>query len=253
MATIKAVLFDLGGTLLHYHDPAAGDPSRPFRRVTQAGIRAVCERLDGKGYLARRPGDPQEVMDRHIGPTYRALMQELKGGSVETPIRAALSELGADLDEVQWAALRPLFYHAVDDIVFVREGAQPTLAALQGAGYKLGLISNTFWAADLHDRHLAEHDLLDFFPVRVYSCDTPRVKPHPSVFTSTLARLGVEPDGAVYVGDRPDVDVTGAQGVGMRGVLIRSPYISGDFADIVPDAVIDELPDLIPVLERWRV
>jgi hypothetical protein len=35
----------------------------------------------------------------------------------------------------------------------------------------------------------------------------------------------------------------------MRGILIRSPYMAGDLKGTTPDAIIDELPDLIPALE----
>jgi putative hydrolase of the HAD superfamily len=145
--------------------------------------------------------------------------------------------------------LRPAFYAVIDGIVSPRAGVVGTLSTLQEAGYVLGLISNTYWAADLHDRHLAQHGLLDFFPVRVYSCEAPVVKPHPAIFLHALGAMGVRPEASAYVGDRPDVDVQGAQEAGMRGILIRSPYMAGDLKGITPDAIVDELPDLIPELE----
>jgi putative hydrolase of the HAD superfamily len=252
MTPIKAVLFDLGGTLLHYHDDRAEDSRRRFRRVTLAGVKAIYDHLVGEGYTLPTLEEAGAVVDNHIGAAYLASLKELHGGSVEAPLRAALAELGVALDDEGWAALRPLFYHEIDTIVFPREGLQSTIAALHEAGYKLGVISNTFWAADLHDSHLARYDLLDFFPVRVYSCDMPATKPHPSIFTAALERLGVSPAEAAYVGDLPDVDVAGAQKAGMYGVLIRSTYAPGDSEGVVPDATIDELPDLIPALEELQ-
>jgi HAD superfamily hydrolase (TIGR01509 family) len=180
-------------------------------------------------------------------------MTQMLGGSVEGPLREALADNGLMLDNEQWRSLRPAFYSAIDRIVTPRTGARETLSALKEAGYQLALISNTYWAADLHDRHLAEYGLIEFFDVRVYSADTTHVKPHPSIFTDTLTALGVEPHEAAYVGDRPDIDVKGAQQVGMRGILIRSPYDQTPLGEIVPDAIIDELPELIPALERLEL
>jgi phosphoglycolate phosphatase-like HAD superfamily hydrolase len=44
------------------------------------------------------------------------------------------------------------------------------------------------------------------------------------------------------------VDVAGAQRAGLRGILIRSPYEQTPLGETHPDAVIDELPDLLPAL-----
>lgn len=246
----KAVIFDLGGTLLHYHDGDSDDPKRPFRLVTLAGIRRIYDQLVKEGHPLLQPDRFTEVIDQHIRQSYRAAVQELRGGTIEIPIRAAFAEVGIKLTDKRWAELRQEFYRAIDDIVFPRSGVKETLSGLQERGYRLGLISNTFWAADLHDRHLAKHHILEHLPLRIYSCDVPRVKPHPSVFAAAIEQLNVAPVEAVYVGDRPDIDVQGAQKAGWRGILIRSPYLDQSLGDVVPDAIIDELDDLIPALEQ---
>lgn len=253
--TIRAVLFDLGGTLIHYHDAQHGDPERPFRRVTLLGARALITRaMDG----ANNPPDPDTIaatVDKHISQTFSALAETQGGGSVEAPIRAALAELGFPQDDAHWAALRPVYYGQIEPIVFPRAGVRETLDKLHAAGYKLGIVSNTWWAADFHDAHLARYNLLDLLPVRLYSCDLPHSKPHPDIFKDALARVGVEPAEAVFVGDRPDIDVRAAQAVGMRGVLIRSPYMPPyerpPQGEPAPDAIIDELADLPAAVEAF--
>jgi len=47
-------------------------------------------------------------------------------------------------------------------------------------------------------------------------------KPDPRPFRDALALLGVEPQDAVMIGDRPDKDVAGAAAVGMRAVRVRT-------------------------------
>jgi HAD superfamily hydrolase (TIGR01549 family) len=245
------VVFDLGGTLSHYHDPQ-NDPARPFYRVTMQGIGSMIAQLKKAGNHLPGLDELGPLFDRHIGESYGEAIRELRGGSIETPIRAALAEAGIKLTDAEWVALRPAYYRAIDAIAAPRAGLRDTIRTLHESGYALGIISNTFWAADLHDRHLAEQGVLDYFPVRTYSCDYGQMKPHPAIFTDTLAQVGAAPGGAVYVGDRGVIDVGAAQGVGMRGILIRSPYLPDEPGDVSPDAIVDELPDLLPALDALR-
>ncbi len=247
--SIKAVLFDLGDTLLYYHDSQEIDPRRPFRRVVMLGGKALSERLIADRFKLPAFEDFWSAVDRRIGRDYVSVRQDLRGWSIEKSVRAALAEIGLDIEEDYWNELRRLFYSPIDEIVFPRDGVRETLSALQADGYKLGLISNTYWAADLHDRHLIRHQLIDFLPIRIYSCDMPYAKPHPSIFRAALEALDVAPAEVTFVGDTPSVDVFGAQGAGLRGVLIHSPYREVENGDeVIPDAVIDELSDLISTL-----
>jgi putative hydrolase of the HAD superfamily len=66
--------------------------------------------------------------------------------------------------------------------------------------------------------------LEDAFDAIVYSDDLGRAfrKPHPAPFECILARLGVSPDAAVMIGDRPDKDVAGAAAAGLRAIRVRT-------------------------------
>jgi putative hydrolase of the HAD superfamily len=46
-------------------------------------------------------------------------------------------------------------------------------------------------------------------------------KPKPIIFETALRRLGVSAGEALFVGDRADIDVVGAQGVGMAAAWIN--------------------------------
>jgi putative hydrolase of the HAD superfamily len=248
---LEAILFDLGGTLLHYQE--GKEPT--FRAVTLRGLARVQATLVESGFSLPAPEAFGEIVDRHIGEAYLSSMADMRGGTIETPIQQALAEMDVALSAEGWAEVRASFYSAVDEVVKPRLGLRETLTALHESGFKLALISNTYWATDLHDRHLREHDILDLLPQRTYSCDTPRTKPHPSIFRDALTDLGIEAERTAYVGDRLDIDVGGAQAVGMRGVLILSPYMelsAEDKQNVLPDATVEELPDLLDKVARWR-
>lgn len=55
-------------------------------------------------------------------------------------------------------------------------------------------------------------------------------KPRPDIFQETLRRVGVAAEGTLFVGDRADIDVVGAQQVGMHAAWInpeREPLPDG--------------------------
>lgn len=132
--------------------------------------------------------------------------------------------------------------------------AAPVLAAVRERGMRTALLSNTHWPRAFHERFLARDGLVDLLDVRLYSSELPHLKPHPSVFLAALEAVGVdEPAAAVFVGDRPIDDVSGAKGVGMRAVRrwnARLPLAAQD-GPVAPDATIEALPELLDLLDRW--
>jgi putative hydrolase of the HAD superfamily len=130
--------------------------------------------------------------------------------------------------------------------------AKGTLFELNSAGYRLGLLSNMWWAADWCRADLCKRGMADFFDAAVYTSEMGYSKPHPSVFLEISSRLGMEPRRCVMVGDRMRDDVQGAQGVGMRAVWVRNDNPYPVPVGVTPDAIIDrlsELPDMLRTLQ----
>jgi putative hydrolase of the HAD superfamily len=172
--------------------------------------------------------------------------------TAENIIEEGLQAVGVRLSERAWKAGLAAYYSAVSAIVTPVEGdPQAVLARLTDQGRGLGLVSNTFWAPALHDADLARFGLLNYLPVRVYSSVFGMVKPHPTIYREALDRLDVAPAEAVFVGDKLTVDVAGPQKIGMRAILIASPFRVEDDPAIVPDARIQTIDDLAGVLEAW--
>jgi HAD superfamily hydrolase (TIGR01509 family) len=61
----------------------------------------------------------------------------------------------------------------------------------------------------------------DLFAAIVVSDEVGWRKPRPDIFHEALRRTGVEPHGTLFVGDRIDIDVAGAHGVGMDAAWIN--------------------------------
>lgn len=116
------------------------------------------------------------------------------------------------------------------------------LSAL-GAGHRIGLVSNFDYTPTAH-LILERAEVADLFDVVIVSADVGWRKPSPVIFEEALRGLGVGPDRALFVGDRAELDVVGARGVGMPVAWINrsgAPLPPGAAA---PDFEIRDLDDL---------
>ncbi len=246
MAAIEAITFDLGDTVT---DLGEGRPEYEARGLVRAGkvydVLAAAQVVLGEraAFCAR--------LAHFIEERYAAAVSRRQGLTLGEALAAFYAEEGlpvADglLEESAetWCAPGP-------HMAALRVGAVETLAALRDRGLRLGVISNTIQPGRYLDAGLARRGLLDLFAATVYSSDIGVAKPHPGIFRAALAALQVEPEHAVHVGDRLANDVAGAHAVGMRAVLVEVPQRVESDPEIVPDARIRELPELLAVVEGW--
>jgi putative hydrolase of the HAD superfamily len=59
------------------------------------------------------------------------------------------------------------------------------------------------------------------FSQLTWSCELGMVKPNPAIYTYTCEKLGVAPDEALFLDDKPE-NVRGAEEVGMQAILFTS-------------------------------
>jgi FMN phosphatase YigB (HAD superfamily) len=127
------------------------------------------------------------------------------------------------------------------------------MALIKQHGIKTAIVTNAAQAMALRDIEIEEDQLLQYFPdCRLSAADAGVLKPHPGIFQLALDRLGVAANEAVFVGDNPIADIAGAQSVGMHAVFrITSPLPPMLSGLIVPDAAINSLEELPPILDGW--
>jgi len=244
MTNLQAVFFDLGDTLVDL-----GEGRGDYEERLKARVGRVYDALAAAG---------AQLPDRTL------FCDALANGSEERYRRALAEQQGLDIyDVLRWfferMGIRPddglleiggdAYCRGVTAGLPLRTGALDLLRELRGRGLKLGVISNTLQPGRYLDDSLARKGLLEFFPARIYSSEVRVAKPHPAIFRAALAALDVPPERALHVGDRPEADVAGAHGVGMKAVLIGVPHRPSEESSAVPDARIAELPELLEVLD----
>jgi len=231
---IEAVVFDWGGTLSVYADVDIEDMWRlAARRLAPDQEDELCARL----VHVEAEAWARVAVDQHSYTLAQLLAEasEAVGLDIAAAVLAEASRCHLDA----WTP------HIVHD-----PEAAGVLGALGGRGLRIGLLSNTHWPRDFHEHFLARDGLDKLIDARLYTSELPKTKPHASAFGAALDALGVtDPARAVFVGDRPYDDVYGAKQAGLRGVLRRNPVMP-DF-DVEPDGIIDSLPQLLPLIDRW--
>lgn len=231
---LRAVIFDWGGTLTPYADVDMADMWRMAARCLAPGREAeVCARL-----VAVEEASWARIAVDQASTTLNELL-------VTASDELGLDVASAVLDEAAASHLDAWTPHMGHD-----PEAGATLAALRGSGLAVGLLSNTHWPRAFHEHFLERDGLAEFIDVRCYTSELERTKPHPDAFAAVLAALAVEAGEAVFVGDRPYDDIHGAASLGMRTVLRPNPAVPA--YQVVPDATIARLGELVDVVAGWR-
>lgn len=245
MGQIAAVLFDLGDTLVDLGEGRGDYEARLVGRSAQ-----VYDALAGLGAAVGQRQDFAQALAHESEALYQTAIAEQRGIDIYDVLRRFLPQMGVPAVEAWVQAAATAFYARSEGGTGLRVGARETLADLQARGYRLGVISNTLQPGPIMDRSLTGRGLLDFFGVRIYSSEVRVAKPHPAIFRAALSALGLPPAQVVYVGDRLRTDVAGAQGVGMKAILIEVAHRAESAPDIAPDARIRELPELPAALQH---
>lgn len=249
---IRAVLFDMGGTLEElYYDDA-------IRCGATHGLQERLTELD----LDPGLGLPQLQAAVLVGmKAYQAWREksevELPPGRVWTEY--VFPNFGLSRERLLAAAEElTIYYESRFQVRRLRPEAPAALNALQRQGLSLAIISNII-SRDLVPRNLEEYGIAHFFDPVVTSSVFGWRKPNTRIFAEAARLLQLPPAACAYVGDTVARDVVGARRSGYGQVVqIRSfitdqadgPAGSGDAPDqeLVPDAVIEDLRQVVDLV-----
>lgn len=203
---LEAVLFDWGDTLMDFQfDEELMD--RAFR----AGLAAL-----GRDDLA-----PADDIRHHFRERFEPLFW-IPGTleEIEYPgmIRDALAHFGIQLTDEELSRFLEAEHTAWQPARVLGSTTHALLDSLREDGLKLGLVSNAFDPGWLLRRDLEQMGIEQRIDVAVFSSEVGKRKPHPEIFHTALAALGVAPERTLFVGDRLYEDIRGAGELGMTTV-----------------------------------
>jgi putative hydrolase of the HAD superfamily len=117
-----------------------------------------------------------------------------------------------------------------------------TLDTLKQQGYKLGVVTNGL--GEFQARSIVGLQIQDYFDSILISEVEQIRKPQPEIFQRALERLGISAENSVFVGDHPNADISGAKSANMKAIWKRNS-IWPEATEA--DAAIDQLNE-IPLL-----
>jgi putative hydrolase of the HAD superfamily len=243
---IRAVVFDMGGTLLRF--ARTGDGT--WREWEERGLRSLYRYLVDQGH----PLEGYE--EAFVDALFHRLAEgwaQATGGQINMRavdwIAATAEQHQLTLNEQTLMEAVRHYARPLREGVSATAGARAALEMLRDGGKRSGLISNTIWPAELHIEDLDELGLLPFLEEMLFSGDFGIWKPRPEIFLHMLERLEVAPAEAVFVGDNPREDIAAAQAVGMRAVWVGSDEFP--LAGVQPDAIVRRLDELPAIVAQW--
>jgi HAD superfamily hydrolase (TIGR01509 family) len=108
----------------------------------------------------------------------------------------------------------------IDYQPLINPGARETLEALAGRNVRMAVASST--SHEGIRKELGPSDLLHYFEVIVSGEEFREGKPHPDIYLTTMARLGLRPHECIAVEDS-DRGIAAAVAAGLRVVVKREP------------------------------
>ncbi len=195
MHKYKTYIFDLDGTLLS----------------TLADLAA------STNYALRTHHMPERSLDevrRFVGNGVKKLME-----------RAIPDGLNNPLFEETFATFRQHYMQHNLDTTQPYPGIMQLLEQLKAEDKNIAVVSNKFYAAT---RELCRHFFGDLVPVAIGEREDIRKKPAPDTVIEALRELGVDKEGAVYIGDS-DVDIMTAKNSGMPCVSVLWGFRNKEF------------------------
>ncbi|HAN70546.1 MAG TPA: HAD family hydrolase [Actinobacteria bacterium] len=236
--SIRAVVFDWGGTLTPWHD---------IDLVSQWYAYAEIYDPEHASPLAHRLAEAEVhrwkvQQESHGAEPAGALDQLFLDEGIDITGARHLRALGSYLDF--WAP------HTAAD-----PQARPLMEDLRSRGYRIGVLSNTMWPSRHHREVFERDDLITLIDAAFYTSEMPVAKPHGEAFAAVLAALGVAASETVFVGDRIWDDIAGASRAGLRTIWIPHSTVPPEQvpdASATPDAVAHELRDVLGIVESWQ-
>lgn len=214
---VKAVLFDLDGTLV--------DTFEAFHIMVND--------------ILRRFNMPERSFSenaRLVGKTSRTIAETI----------ARETGLNMNLDEFSTMMVREWIYTYMPKYGRLYPDALETLRELKKRGCLLGVVSNT--SREELPNYLNSFKIRGFFNVAVSAGDAEKPKPAPEPVLKAVKMLNVKPEEAVMIGDRPE-DIESGRAAGTYTVaVLRSVRPKSELEAAKPDFIINELSEILSII-----
>jgi putative hydrolase of the HAD superfamily len=206
---MRAVLFDLGNTLVRYYS------RNEFPSILRECLRSAADAAQYK------EADFDSLFKKALELNYEA--DDFAVRLLEDRI-IRLFPTCRRADEIAMSRICRAFMGPIFSRARIEADAHKVIDELRSRGFYTAIVSNTPWgsSADLWLEELTRHALRERLDAVTFCVEVGWRKPHSAPFLHTLKKLAIQPSDAVFVGDDPRWDVEGALRAGIRPILIST-------------------------------
>lgn len=197
---LKAVIFDLDGTLTDCNlELAKREVARRMAALTKIPYDDVRKKVDYIHYTC----NIKSIYDRNVW----------------------WDQIDPGLSEEEKQQLTNLYWNLVIKTTYIKPRVEPLLRALKKKGLTLVLLTD-------HDgKSFSKRERISLLPivslfdlVVIAGDDTKETKPSAQPYIHILETLELSPEEVLMVGDKPEVDLAGAHGLGIKTLLLEGEY-----------------------------
>lgn len=205
----SAVLFDYGHTLVRY-------------RLPEPALLAMLERFLPELVAHGRDRDP--TPNQLLAEVLLASDKNLEPDGLEEidypeHVRRHWEAAGYSLPpDLVWRLI-DAEQRCWESAVSLAPGALDVIRRIRRLGRRTAIVTNAPFPAEFMVRQMRGNGVADLMDALVFSSEVGRRKPSPVIYQAALDRLGVDPEAALFVGDRELEDYQGPTAIGMRAVI----------------------------------
>ena len=244
---IKAVIFDLGNTLLYFD----GDWPEVFARADQEMFESLTR--DG---LSLEKNSFASTFRQRLAAYHHQREIDYREHSTHWILRDTLASFGyTKVDEAILKHALIAMYSASQEFWIPEEDLLPMMIALKAGGYGIGLLSNAGDDQDVQ-RLVDKGRIRPYLDYVLTSAAGGIRKPDNRIFELAIGMFGHSPAEVAMVGDTVGADILGANQVGMYSIWItrraNTPANRAARKTIIPDAEIETLAELPVLLDSLK-
>lgn len=218
---IKAVLFDLDGTLLNRDESVKKFIDHQYERlnkwvghIPKETYTARFIELDRRGYVWK-------------DKVYQQLVKEF------------------EMADANWESLLNDYISEFKNDCVPFPNLISMLEGLRKNSLLLGIITNGYGQFQM--ANIKALGIEEYFQTILISEWAGVKKPDPQIFKRALDQLNVSANESVFVGDHPENDVRAAKNIGMKGIW-KKDY---QWENVQADGIVDDLAELHPVIKNF--